>query len=345
MPCHAQCDGADVHAASESKDEIVTLRLKRWIKNAYWVSILYYLLSDVIARLRFLTGDIGTASGTLHSQLSETESVQYVEEVFNDYREYAGVSHFYGRVAEVGPGDNCGVGMLFRVDGSEWVDLVDRFYSRRNEAAQGAIYEALLAKHASLKILLGDADLRDERSFKLLKRHYGVGAAAENYFRANKGYDFIVSRAVFEHLYDPMLALKHMALALNPGGYLLHKIDLRDHGMFSGGFHELKFLEIPALLYPWMTAGNGRPNRVMIQEYRSAMQALKLDGELLVTRLAGVGEISPHLPYESIAAGLRADSIAYVKSVRHRFAACFSAVSDEDLSVAGVFLVARKHGA
>jgi hypothetical protein len=119
---------------------------------------------------------------------------------------------------------------------------------------------------------------------------------------------------------------------------------LRDHGMFSVAHHELKFLEVPAPLYTWMTKGTGRPNRVLLHEYRKAMQHLRLDGHLLITRLAGVGDINPHLPYEAIPAKLRAASTAYVRSVRKRFAAKFHAVSDEDVSVAGIFLVARKPG-
>ena len=80
----------------------------------------------------------------------------------------------------------------------------------------------------------------------------------------------------------------------------------------------------------------------MVHEYRKVFQDLGLEGQLLVTRLAGVGNIDPHLPYQMIPEHLRAQSIACVRSVRKRFASSFSKVSDEDLSVAGIFFVARK---
>jgi len=291
--------------------------------------------------LRFLSGDISTTSGTIHGALSVKESVNYIENVFADYKKYSGVK-FHGRVAEIGPGDNCGVAMLFLQEGCESVDLVDRFYSIRDTRSQATIYNALGLKYFELGEFLENADLNDEATFKSIVRHYGEKAAAENFFAAHVGYDFIVSRAVFEHLYEPRVALERMVSALNCEGYLLHKIDLRDHEMFSVTHHELKFLEVPDWLYPWMTVWTGRPNRVLLHEYRDAMQSLKLEGQLLVTRLAGVGDINPHVPYEAIPFMLRDKSTAYVRAVRKRFAPSFRHVSDEDLSVAGVFLVARK---
>jgi len=322
----------------------VVSEIRNRIKSSYWLAVLYYLFTDLISRFRIRLGHIDTTSGTVHDSFSVQESVAYVEEVVGDYRRYAGVERFYGRVAEIGPGDNCGAGMLFRHDGCTWVDLVDRFYSRRNMAAQAAIYGALIAAHEGLDATLGSVDLKDEETFGFMKRHYGDSASAEKFFLTHSDYDFIVSRAVFEHLYDPTLALRRMTAALNPGGYLLHKIDLRDHGLFSGSHHELKFLEVPQCLYPWMTSGSGRPNRVLIDSYRGALQTLPLDAKLLITRLAGVGDIEPHQEYDAIPDHQRAKSIRYVQSVRDRFATCFRDVSDEDLSVAGFFLVARKMG-
>jgi SAM-dependent methyltransferase len=316
--------------------------IRNRVKSSYWMSILYYLVSDCYGRLRFRMGHIDTSSGTIHSTFEPGESVRYIEEVYRDYLRYCGVARFHGRVAEVGPGDNCGVGLLFRRDGCTQIDLVDRFYSRRNMAAQAAIYSALIDAHPGMAAAIGEVDLQDERSFRFLTRHYGEEASAERFFQANRGFDFIVSRAVFEHLYDPILALHRMVEALNPGGFLLHKVDLRDHGMFSGAHHELKFLEIRRWLYPWLTVGSGRPNRVLVHAYRAGLAPMPVDVQLLVTRLVGVGDIVPHLPYEAIAAELRARSIARVQSVRKQLAACFADVSDADLSISGLFLVARR---
>jgi SAM-dependent methyltransferase len=316
--------------------------MKQLIKGNYPIACGYYLLSDWLAGLRYRSGGIDTDSGTAHQALSAEQSVDYVEEVFEDYRKYAGVTRFAGRVAEVGPGDNCGVGLLFLQDGCVGVDLVDRFYSRRNASSQALVYRRMRERHPGLAPFLDGIDPQQEDAFRGLKRWYGADAAAEEFFLARTGYDFIVSRAVFEHLYAPLVAIERMVGALNPGGMLLHKIDLRDHGMFSTKFHELKFLESPDWMYRRMTTASGRPNRVLVHEYRKCLAACRVTFELLVTRLAGVGDVVPHLPYRDIPAVLREKSSAYVRRVRHKFAASFRGVTDEDLSVAGVFIVAKK---
>lgn len=319
-------------------------RLARGVRSSTFASCAYYFSTDLWARLRFKTGYINTRSGTTHSSLPLQASLDYILEVFTDYKRYGEVTSFYGRIAELGPGDNCGVGLLFLADGSSSIDLIDRFYSERDSRAHAQIYRTLWDQHPSIAPFVEHADLNRENSFSGIQRQYGPEASAERFFCNHKGYDFIVSRAVLEHVYDPLIALTRMTDALNPRGMLLHKVDLRDHGLFSLRFHELKFLEIPDWLYPLMTRGSGRPNRILLHRYKQCMARLPLETKFLVTRLAGVGAIDPHLIYADIPADLRQRAIDYVQSVRHRFGDSLQDVSDEDVSVAGVFLVARKVG-
>jgi SAM-dependent methyltransferase len=312
------------------------------IKTSFWGICALLVRDNLRAWWKFRSGDIETYSGMAHAGKCTDSSLRYIEEVYADYKRYSGIDRFYGRVAEVGPGDNCGVGLMFLADGCESVELVDRFYSRRNSEHNADIYRALIASNAQLSTRLRGVDASDEASFKGLCRRYGESASAERFFERSKGYDFIVSRAVLEHVYDPKLAVRRMAAALNPGGILLHKVDLRDHETFSRCFHELKFLEVPDWLYPWMTRNAGGPNRVLVQEYRSVLRDVLPDHEILVTRLAGVGDVDPHLPYEQIRDSLKEKSLTFVRSVRDRFAKSLLSISDEDLSVAGIFIVARK---
>ncbi len=316
--------------------------IRRAVRRSYWATCAAYVALNHLDAWRFRAGDIETGSGDAHAALDTDSSLAYLEEVFADYKRYGGVDRFSGRVAEVGPGDSCGVGLLFLEDGCDQVDLVDRYYTRRDVARQARIYRALFEAHPALADRLPAPDFTDERSFRGLLRHCGPEASGEEFFVRHRGYDAIVSRAVLEHLYDPVAALRRMAEALEPGGRLLHKVDLRDHGMFSNHFHELKFLEVPDRLYARMTRASGRPNRVLLHEYREALQAIGLEFTLLVTHLAGVGPIEPHLPYPAIPADARARSLDYVRGVRPRLARSLRSVADEDLSVAGVFLVARK---
>lgn len=316
--------------------------LVKTVRSSILLSCAYYLCTDILTRIRFRTGDIKTESGTIHSNLSLQASIDYIYEVFTDYKQYTGITSFHGRIAEVGPGDNCGVGLLFLADGCLSVDLVDRFYSRRDSGVQAEIYRVLLERHNDIAAFIEQAESNNEDTFSGINRHYGPEAAAEIFFSTHTGYDFIVSRAVLEHLYDPLTALRKMAEALKPDGMLMHKVDLRDHGLFSRHFHELKFLEIPDWLYPLMTCASGRPNRVLLHRYEQCIAKLPLDAKFLVTRLAGVGDIIPHRIYTDIPLYLRQQAINYIQSVRYKFADSFHGVSDEYLSVAGVFIVARK---
>jgi hypothetical protein len=316
--------------------------IRRLVKKTFVLCISYYLMDDLLCRLRLAEGNIDTDSGMAHRHGNLQNSIKYIEEVFADYRTYAGVEVFHGRVAEVGPGDSSGVAMLFIADGCQSVDLVDRFYSKRDPEFHASVHRALIARHRNLSERLGMVAVTGECDSEPVVRHYGPSAAAEKYFDNHQGYDFIVSRAVLEHVYDPILALRRMVLALNQEGMLLHKVDLRDHGMFSSCHHELKYFEVHDALYPLITRGSGRPNRVLVNRYREALIGMQVPYRILVTRLAGVGDIVPHLPYEEIDSALRVKSLAYVRSVRGRFARSLQNLSDEDLSVSGFFLIAKR---
>ena len=81
----------------------------------------------------------------------------------------------------------------------------------------------------------------------------------------------------------------------------------------------------------------------MVDAYRDALAAIPgLDSKVLVTRLVGVGDIEPHVPYDEIAPGLRADSLETVRRHKKCLAHEFRQKSDQDLSVAGIFIIAKK---
>ena len=276
-----------------------------------------------------------------HSGRTLAASMAYIEMVFGEYRDHAEVERFHGRVAEVGPGDNCGVALLFLADGCETVDLVDRFYSKRDDRQHSSIYRALIASSRRLQELFGDA--KTENKFHGVKRHYGERASAECFFVTNCGYDFIVSRAVLEHVRDPLLSLRCMSLALNPGGVMMHVVDLRDHGMFSEvGFPETKFLELPDWIYRPMTNSVGRPNRVPLGAYCRILASCGLEYEIKVTHLVGEEKLASPTRYETIDAETRIRAISKIASIRARLPQSLRDESDENLSVSGFFLIAKK---
>jgi hypothetical protein len=282
-----------------------------------------------------------TRSGARHASGSVESSVAYIASVFNMYKAASGVEQFRGKVAEIGPGDSCGIGLMFLADGCEQVDLVDRFFSARDEQHQQNINRNLVEKFPQLTALCRDGSY-SEASFARLARHYGESAAAETFFKNNQDYDCIVSCAVLEHVYDPLGAMTSAASALKPGGMMLHQIDCRDHGQFSEAFHELKFLELPEGLYSPLK-WRGGPNRVRLSAYCEVLGKMGLDFKVYVNSLAGIGEEIPGCSVlHDIPESILQTSRRYVQSVRSRLVMPFRAMSDEDLMITRFLVVARK---
>ena len=163
-----------------------------------------------------------------HAGRNIAESIRYIDLVFADYRAEAGVACFFGKVAEIGPGDSCGVALRFLEDGCAQIDLVDRFWAKRDDAHQRLINRTIVERAPALMACCGESG--EESAFPGIHRQYGEQASAEAFFLGHKVYDFIVSRAVLEHVRDPVLSLVQQADALSLQGMLLHAVDLRDHG-------------------------------------------------------------------------------------------------------------------
>lgn len=282
-----------------------------------------------------------TRSGARHAQWSVEEAFGHIRAVFSMYKAAAHVDRFYGRVAEIGPGDSCGIGLMFLADGCNQVDLVDRFFSMRNEQQQGEINRAIVAQFPALSALRRNGDF-SEKSFAKLSRYYGEKAAAETFFQPKNSYDFIVSCAVLEHVYDPLRAVSAMASALKPGGMMLHQVDCRDHGQFSEQLHELKFLELPASLYSPLKWGGG-PNRVRLGAYLKAVKEAGLEATIYVNSLAGLGEEMPACTtFENLPPGFLDKSRNCVSQIRPRLAHPFRDMPEEELMITRFLMVAKK---
>lgn len=313
--------------------------LERWplLKAVAFVS------ENAMWFVKLRLGWIQTRYGT-HRALPLDESVGYIEGVYADYLRYGELQQFHGRVAELGPGDNAGVALLIRKSGAEQVDLIERFGSLLDEHQQRQIYEALSGRHGLEEFRIGPEWHRQE----LRGITWSLGAPAESFMAScpSGTYDFIVSRAVLEHLARPLSVLREMSRALRPGGHLLHEVDLRDHLHFSRGHDELTWLGFPTWLWRAMTSHSGRPNRVLVHRYRRALEHLRraegIQFQLLVLGLVGGQEVNPPVPFGAIPMAMRASAIEFVESRRRGFASEFREVDASDLAVNSVFIVARR---
>jgi SAM-dependent methyltransferase len=311
--------------------------LKNMVRENIAFSCLYYLVSDMTAGIRLKRGNSSTESGSRHSDLQVHQSLSYIENTYTDYLKYANIDRFSGRVAEVGPGDNFGVALMCLANGASEYHAIDRFHSNRDPAQQKLIYQALVDKLGCRNLFDTSIDETMIRNFS-----YHVGQPAETFFQASAtSFDAIVSRAVLEHLYDPVKALDSMYASLNPGGLLVHRIDLRDHGLFPA-HNPLTFLTMPNFLYSRMVRNTGRPNRVRISAYRAWLQGLKTDYSLKVTRLAGVNQEIDPTEWGDVADSLKIQALDHVTRIRPFLASTFMGLDDADLACTGCVLVVGK---
>ncbi len=313
------------------------MNLKHLVRHSLWLTCFYYLIDDWRTARRLARGRLETRSGKRHDALALDQSLAYIDRVHGDYCCYGGLARFEGSIVEIGPGDNFGVALCLLAGGAAEVHAIDRYVPERDEVAQRRIYEALARRPGFAALFDGPPGERTIRGL-----HYHPGTPAERFFHGATGrFDAIVSRAVLEHLYDPLAALDDMARALKPGGTMVHRIDLRDHGMFAG-HHPLTFLTIPAWLYRPMTRASGRPNRVLMPAYRSWLARSGLDGSLRISRLAGLADEIEPVAIEALDPALLGRAVDQVRTIRTRLAEAFGTFDDESLAVSGVVLVARK---
>ncbi len=326
-------------------------RVRAVAKRSKWVVVAVSIAKDQRSRWSGRRGAAPSTSGSTHQSFSLDESVGYIDSVFEDYLRVGELeaADLQGkRVLELGPGDNFGVALRFLARGAQRVVCVDKFTTRRDQDQQRRIYEALLtrlddrarASVADAICLSGPADFNTARLDPI--EGVAVEEIADRFDPAD--FDLVVSRAVLEHLYDLDAAFAAMDRILAPGGLMLHKVDFRDHGIFTGGgMHPLTFLTIPERLYRLMSRHSGQPNRRLIDWYRARLDTLGYDAQLLVTRVVG--------RREELAYGARQPPIDAVsdratrellEAIRPRLQPGYRALADEDLAVAGIFIVARK---
>lgn len=315
-----------------------------------WGIVAWEILADTKAGLRNQLGRHTTESGATHCEMTLAGSLGYVDQVFTDYLEYGGLGRdLQGmRVLEVGPGDSPAVALRFLAAGAERVVCVDRFRIQRDPRQQQEILRAVVAElpeaeRARLDGVIDVDGALDERTDRL---EFLEGLAIEQAVRrlTPASFDVIVSRAVLEHVDAPVRALEVMDELLAPGGLQLHKVDLRDHGVFTGrGQQPLTFLTIPDFVFDLTRRRRGGVNRARRNEYVTTLERLGYDVRIWATHLVGQdAELLPHL--EDLGAVDINGAQRLVEGIRPRLARRFRNLPSNDLVIEGIFVAARKRG-
>lgn len=315
--------------------------LVKKLRRVRFLKIVKNIAENYMNGLFLKAGRRNFNAGSTHMALSTRESVSYINKVFDDYLRHANIGADYlkgKRVLEIGPGDNLGVAMLFVANGAAEITCIDRIYSSRNREQQAAVYRALRDGLDS-----GKKRNLDLGAGKIIYRHgVDIGRAVDAV--GEKKFDIIVSRAVLEHVYEPDKAFLTMDRMLEKNGYLIHKVDLRDHGMFTmDGFGPLTFLTISEPVWGMMTKYSGKPNRKRSDFYESILGRMGYDYKILVTHvIIRNEEFDP--PKQMFVKGrdYRDEDLELIRQARPALAEGFKRISDETLLVDGIFIVARK---
>lgn len=325
--------------------------VKRSLKRSKWATVAGRIVRDRswLVRERLGLGNPTGAMGATHRRPDLERSVAYIDRVFNDYLRYGDLeaADLEGKaVLELGPGDSYGVALRFLAAGAARVHAVERVLAWSDPVYQRQVYEAIVAglpaverKRAEAVLDLSGEEARFDPA--ALSVEEGVPFEEASAGLVDSSFDVIVSRAVVEHIFDTDTAFAEMARLLTPTGTMAHKIDIEDHGLFTGaGLHPLTFMTIPAPLYRLMIENTGQPNRKPLPYYRRLAERLGLDARLFVSNLIGrEGELVPHL--EVVPAAELAAPEALVEEIRPKLVEPFRSMTATDLAVSGVFLVAR----
>ena len=301
---------------------------------------------------RFKAGDIEYTGGSTHSvvcQFSLPQSLGYINSVFEDFLRYSGFTPEMLRgkkILEVGHGDSVGVALRFIAAGAERVVCIDKFYSKQDPSQQHSIYTALRAQLSEEERSRFDEAIDLTEGTKLnenkLKAMYGTGIEDAGEAFAPGYFDIIISRGALQSVYEIDSAFSVMDRLLRSGGQMWHKIDLSDLGMF-GGMNPLTFLTVPESIYRLMIKDTGKANRRLINYYREKMAQLGYDAKYFVTAIFGRKDfVVPHK--EKIVAGedYTEQTLSLINELRPQLDTKFRDMSDEDLAVAGLFLIAKK---
>jgi SAM-dependent methyltransferase len=338
------------------RSESMLARLKERAKRSPSVIIAYKVYGNWKVRRRFQQGDIESGLGATHLAFrSAAESLGYIQAQYEDYLKYGELTptDLAGkRIFELGFGDNVGVALKFLAAGAEKVVCLDKFVSKSDLEQQRRIYHALRATLSLPEQRRFDQAVDLSSGVKTnpakLQCLYGVDVQEAKELFAGPPFDLAVSRSVIQDIFDPAPAFEAMDRFLAPGGLMLHKIDLSDQGMFrDAGLNPLTFLTISDAVYERMAVDSGQSNRKLRGYYREQMTRLGCDARFVITDVTGrkgKGDLYPHTEKLDPKASHVEDAADLVRQIRPRLNPRYRALTDEELMICGIFLIAKKRG-
>lgn len=309
-------------------------------------------LNYLKGQLAYRLGLTAHKSGATHNRLDLDESVGYVRNAVQDYLRYSGCddeSLVGKRILEIGPGDNLGVGLLFLAYGADSYTAIDRFSPLSNASDNQAVYgrlfqEMSLTEQSRLNGVvetLGPESATISKNQGRLTAHYNCSIEGLNDRTPSAEFDIIISRAVLEHVFNLDKSWENMVALLAENGEMWHKVDFRNHGFYHQ-FHPLFFLTASPLLWRFVSQPDPTLNRHRTDKYRSLAEEYFRNSRIFYTHILGQPELIPHRETIEFGRDYKQSDLDLVAEIRPSLAPEFTALTDEELLVNGIFQICKE---
>lgn len=306
----------------------------------------YLILAKLIVQNRLAISKSKTDWVCTLGEFDPHQRAQYARDVFNDYFYYSKISteSLSGKhVLEIGPGEHFGVALLCLAHGALKVTCLDRFPSLLPEKEQLLVYKTLVEE-------LNEKGIETDSFIKISASDFQISADRFEHLanlpieelQTKQKFDFILSRAVLEHVYDLDLSIAAMDRVLNAGGTMVHEVDFRDHAIFTSyGLNPLTFLMFSDSVWKTATNNLGAPNRKLENSFRTLLTKYGYDYRIL--KILAVGS-DKKFHVERLQEGLTHDQkqTELIHSTRAKLSAEYKNIPEQDLLTSGIFFTATK---
>jgi SAM-dependent methyltransferase len=325
---------------------------KRYAKKNKWFVIAANVGHDSLRRYGFSSRQISQHADITLPESEIPGQLKKIRAIYDLYLRYSGWNQASvpgTRIIELGPGYTIGVPLMFAADGADFVVGLDKFVPLQDGRDFGVLYSRMRDTLSEKQKASFDRAIRLEPKVTLNSHatyidHKELSDCVKQLGPGS--YDMIVSNAVIEEIYDPAPVFKAQDELLRPGGVMVHKIDLRDYGMFSRyGFNPLEFLTVPDWIYRRMVESSGQPDRRMIDYYRDIGTQMGYQTEIYVVKVLGSDTDLPE-PRRELRAGVdyTEEQLAPVREIRPRLIERYRRLPEVDLLPSTIVFVGRKPG-
>jgi SAM-dependent methyltransferase len=304
-------------------------RLKNYLRRKIWAIILLNIVKNYWNGVRYA---LGFRTIRVEPGADPLQDAKYALHMVAEYEKAAGDAWDMEDkvVIELGPGPYKSVALILLARGAKKVICYDKYRYESDSDYEKMLYRSLYG-------LLQDAE--QERLMRIVEPESGaLRKGWEQWIEIRQDHtvmlafedtchvaDWIVSRSVLEYLDELNKVMATCSDCLKPGGRMVHKVDLRDDGMFSeAGCDPKTYLKIQPLVYKTMVGYSYRPRQRLVDDYLTAAGNVCADAVFCVVRY--FGDAREHMFVNKIESNHMQNA----------------SVATREINVAGGFLITRK---